>query len=491
MFNLDKANEKKAKIQNELASAIRENDEDRMTAAMDDWQQFVSDAIMAEAGTMVEATDRSILAARGVRQLTAQETEFYQKLISAGLADSKQSVSIDGIMDDLPETVFDQVLDDMREAHPLLSAIDFVNTGAAIKWVINTQGAQTATWDELNTEITKELGGSIEISNMTLAKLTALMYVTKDMLKLGPAWVDRYVRTVLSEAHATGLELAIVDGNGINKPIGMTRDFRKPFDAEGDGYPRKEAISVAVFTPQFYGKLLARISKSERTGNSRTVRECILVVNPLDYFTKVMPATTMLTPDGRYVNNVLPFPTRIIQSVGVPENHAAIGVGSWYFMGIGSGTNGSIEYDDSYKFAEDLRTYITKFYGNGKPKDNNCFLYLDITNLHAPMPGEITYTAAYEDASIASLTIGAMELTPAFDKDVTEYTATATKASDPVLVIPKDGDADVIITAGDSVVTNGNSANWANNAVTTLTVKVYNGAAKKEYTVAVTRGTVN
>lgn len=491
MFNLDKANEKKAKIQNDLASAIRENDEARMTAAMDDWQQFVSDAIMAETATMAEATDRSILAARGVRQLTAEETAFYQKLISAGIADAKQSVSIDGIMDDLPETVFDQVLEDMQEAHPLLSVIDFVNTGAAIKWVVNTQGTQEATWDELNTEITKELKGSIELANMTLAKLTALMYITKDMLKLGPTWVDRYVRTVLSEAHATGLELAIVDGNGIRKPVGMTRDFRKPFDEEGDGYPRKEAISIAMFTPEVYGKLLARISKCERTGHTRTIHECVLIVNPLDYFTKVMPATTLLTPDGRYVNNVLPFPTRIVQSVGVPENHAVLGVGDWYFMGIGSASNGSIEYSDHYKFAEDVRTYITKFYGNGKPKDNNSFLYLDIAALTAPMPGVTAYTASYEDAGIASLTIGELELTPAFDKDVTEYTATANKASDPVLVIPKDGDADVIITAGDSVVTNGNSANWANNAVTTLTIKVYNGTAKKEYTVAITRGTVS
>lgn len=491
MFNLDKANEKKAQIQNALASAIRENDEKRMTEAMDEWQQYVSDAVMAEAGAIAESADRSILAARGVRQLTAQETAFYQKLISTGLADARASVSIDGIMDDLPETVFDQVLEDMQQSHPLLSAVDFVNTGAAIKWVVNAQGAQEATWDELNTAITKELAGAVEVSNMTMAKLTALMYITKDMLKLGPAWVDRYVRTVLSEAHATGLELAIVDGNGIRKPIGMTRDFRKPFDAEGDGYPRKEAIHVDAMTPEAYGRLLARISKSEKTGGSRTVSECILAVNPLDYFTKVMPATTMLTPDGRYVSDVLPFPTRIIQSVGVPENHAVIGVGAWYFMGIGSGTNGTIEYDDSYKFAEDLRTYITRFYGNGKPKDNNCFLYLDITDLHAPLPGEISYNTGYENADIASLTIGTMELTPAFDPGVTSYTATAAKASDPVLVIPKYGDADVIITSGETAVTNGSTVNWTNNAVTTLTIKIVNGAAKKEYTVAVTRGTVS
>ena len=107
----------------------------------------------------------------------------------------------------------------------------------------------------------------------------------------------------------------------------------------------------------------------------------ILVVNPADYFTKVLPATTMLTPTGQYVNGILPFPTDIIQSVGVPSGKAVIGIAKKYFMGVGTGKGGKLEYSDEYKFLEDLRTYKIKFYGMGRPYDINAFLYLDISSL--------------------------------------------------------------------------------------------------------------
>lgn len=38
-------------------------------------------------------------------------------------------------------------------------------------------------------------------------------------------YLDNYVRTVLQEALACGLEAAIVSGNGHNCPIGLDRDI--------------------------------------------------------------------------------------------------------------------------------------------------------------------------------------------------------------------------------------------------------------------------
>ena len=55
-------------------------------------------------------------------------------------------------------------------------------------------------------------------------------------------------------------------------------------------------------------------------------------------------------------------------------------------MGLGSSKNGKIELSDDYKFLEDLRTYKIKLYGNGFPKDDNAFLYLDIENLVPTYP---------------------------------------------------------------------------------------------------------
>ena len=373
--NLDKIEQRKIEIANNLAQSIRDNDEAAAQQAMKDLSEHITSQVMAKAEALAGVTDTAVLASRGVRQLTTKETEYYNKLISA----AKQEGVITNITEALPETVVDAVLDEIRTAHPLLDAVDFVNTSAAIKWVLNNATPEAVTWDVLNTPITKQLQGAIEVVDMTFCKATAYMFCTKDMLILGPVWVDAYVRAFLAEALAIGLESAIVDGDGVKKPTGMTRNFKGSFN-ESTGYARKSATAVTSFDPTAYGTLLAGLAK-DRLGNARTVNGVILIVNPADYFTKVMPATTIMTPNGTYIGDVLPYPTKIIQSVGVPAGHAVIGIGKNYFMGIGTAKGGKLEYSDEYKFIEDLRTYTIRFYGNGRPKDINSFAYLDISGL--------------------------------------------------------------------------------------------------------------
>lgn len=397
MLNLDNINQRKTEIMNALASAVRSNDETAMQQAMTDWQNYLSESIIAEANGILGATDSNILASRGVRQLTSKEKKFYESLIASARQEVTPGSVITGIGEALPETTIESVFDDLKQNHPLLNAINFTNTSAITKMVMNKQGSQTATWDELNTPITKQLVGEIEIVTMTLCKLTAYMFVTFDMLDLGPAWIDRYVRETLSEALSVGLETAIVDGNGVNQPVGMTRNFTGSFNSS-TGYARNSATTIKALDTDTYGTLLSTLAKAPN-GNIRTISEVILIVNPVDYFTKVMPATTVLAPDGTYRNNIFPFPTKLIQSVGAPEGHAIIGLAPRYFMGMGTAKGGKLEYDDSYKFIEDLRTYKIKLYGMGKPLDKNAFIYLDISNLKNVLPTFKVVTETTADSS--------------------------------------------------------------------------------------------
>lgn len=397
MLNLDNINQRKTEIMNALASAVRGNDETAMQQAMTDWQNYLSESIIAEANGILGATDSNILASRGVRQLTSKEKKFYESLIAGARQEVAPGSVITGIGEALPETTIESVFDDLKQNHPLLNAINFTNTSAITKMVMNKQGSQTATWDELNTPITKQLVGEIEIVTMTLCKLTAYMFVTFDMLDLGPAWIDKYVRETLAEALSVGLETAIVDGNGVNQPIGMTRNFTGSFNSS-TGYARNSATAIKALDTDTYGTLLSTLAKAPN-GNIRTISEVVLIVNPVDYFTKVMPATTVLAPDGTYRNNIFPFPTKLIQSVGAPEGHAIIGLAPRYFMGMGTAKGGKLEYDDSYKFIEDLRTYKIKLYGMGKPLDKNAFIYLDISNLKNVLPTFKVVTETTTDSS--------------------------------------------------------------------------------------------
>lgn len=99
---------------------------------------------------------------------------------------------------------------------------------------------------------------------------------------------------------------------------------------------------------------------------------------------------------------------------------------------------------------------------------------------------ERTAADAAPDASLASLSIGNLTLSPAFSADVTAYTATTTNATNVVNASAKDSSAVISIKNGDTAVENGSSATWSEGE-NTLTVTVTNGSAIKNYTVTVTK----
>jgi HK97 family phage major capsid protein len=382
MKNLDSKRLTKEELLTDVAQCLKDGDDDGVKAAFSAWSGAVHDEILEEARTVVDSVDSAILHKRGVRQLTSQENAYYSKLITA-MKSSNPQMAISNLDVAYPETIIEAVLDDIQSKHPLLDAIDFRNTSILTTMVVNKEGTQLAVWGSINSAITKELDGAIDEINLELCKLSAYMVVSNDMLDLGARWLDAYVREILTESIALALETAVVDGTGNGQPIGMTRDVSDDVVVTGGDYPRKEAIVVKEFTPTAYGALLEQLS-TKPNGGYRDIENLIMVVNPGDYFKTVLPATTMLTPGGGYVNNVLPYPTQIIQSVAVPAGHAVLGLAKRYFLGLGSNRNGKLEYSDDFKWLDDARTYKIKAHGNGRPLDDNAFLYLDISSVEEP-----------------------------------------------------------------------------------------------------------
>lgn len=379
MKNKDVLAQEKAQILQKMNDAILKNDGDAFAAAFEELSLNIQENILSEVEAQQQATDAMILAGRGVRQLTSEETKYFQAVIEA-MKSSNPKQALTDLEVVMPKTVIDRVFEDLVAQHPLLDAINFQNTSGLIEMYLNTDETQLASWGALTGEITKELTSGFKMVNMSFKKLSAFIPVCKAMLDLGPAWLDRYVRDILTEAIYNGLEQGIIAGTGKDQPIGMMKQVGDEVETTGGVYPDKEAVEVTSLDPVTYGELLATLATSPK-GKSRVVQNVILVVNPVDYFKKIMPGTTIMTPSGTYTNNVLPFPTTVIQSIQVPANKAVLGLGRKYFMGIGTAKSGKIEYSDQYHFLEDERVYLTKLYGHGEPLDNNAFLVLDITNL--------------------------------------------------------------------------------------------------------------
>jgi len=369
-------------LKDNLAVAMKSEDENAIAMAFTPFAEAIQQNVIEEFKTYQQTADSNILTTRGVHQLTADENKFYQGIIGAmQSADPRQAFTT--LPTAYPTTIIDNVIADIKATHPLLDAITFTNTTVLTKMIVNKQGTQLAVWGALNTAITAELSGAIGEIDLTLCKLSAFMPISKDMLAVGPTWIDAYVRGVLSESIALATEEAIINGTGKDMPIGMNRSVADDVTVTAGVYPKKTALVVSDLKPVTFGAIAAKLAVAPN-GKTRPVNNILMVVNPVDYFTNVFPSTTIRAVDGTYTYNVLPYPTTIIQSTAVAANSAIFGLADKYFMGIGAGTNGGkIEFSDEFRFLDDQRVYLTKMYGNGKALDDNAFILADITTMTA------------------------------------------------------------------------------------------------------------
>ena len=145
MKNIDLLGKQKAEMKDRIVQAVKNGDDDGFAQAFIEYTEMLQEAVLAEAKGLVQATDNQILAGRGVRVLTSEETKYYQKLIEAMKSDNPQQ-ALSGFNAVLPETVIETVFDDLTEEHPLLSRIRFDNASALIKWIYSTMDGRFLAW---------------------------------------------------------------------------------------------------------------------------------------------------------------------------------------------------------------------------------------------------------------------------------------------------------------------------------------------------------
>lgn len=376
----------KQELHDNLSAAMKSEDQDQLIEAFTQFAMNIQQDMLEDIRAYRDTGDQAILARRGVRQLTQQEKTFYAALAKAAASDNPKMAFTGIDSTTLPVTVIDTVLSDIGTEFPLLDAISLQNVSAQTKMIVNKQGIQLAVWGALTTAITEELSGAIGTVNVALTKLTAFIPIDRDMIDVGPEWMDAYARAILAEALGLGLCQGAVAGTGKDQPIGMLKDLD---GAVVNGvYPDKAAAAITDLSPETVGAIAATLAQGPN-GRMRKVPNILVVVNPVDYFNKVMPATTYLTPQGTYVNNVLPYPCTIVQDINVPSNKAIFGIGKRYALGVGKGgTKGAVETSDEFQFLDDKRVYKVKAYGDGQPLDNNAFVVKDISGL-LPMKAQV------------------------------------------------------------------------------------------------------
>ena len=395
--NRDMLQQQTAAVMKRLSAALEQGDTETATAAVQEFQDNIVSNIEATFEQYRNVTDTTVLASRGLRTLTSEETDFYQKLIDAhksGDKDVKQAIT--NLGNAMPITIVDRVIEDMKNTHPLLAAINIQNAGGLIRLIVNAaqMANKLGSWGALGSAITQQLSGEIQVTDLTAAKYTAYFLIPKDFTKFNfghaPEWVDQYIRLILSESVAFGLESAILTGNGNGKPAGMTMNLTTQTN---NAYSEKTAVAITDFNGS-YSNAVAELAV-DGNGDYRIVPELLLVVNPKDYIKKVRKWQHAITHAGVLDLISESYPTNVVQSALQTQGEARVGIAGNYFLAINGGESGTIEFSDEAQFLDDVRVYTTRVYGNGRPVDNNSFIRLDISGVGAPaLPVQIVGTVA-------------------------------------------------------------------------------------------------
>lgn len=382
-----------------MQTAMQSNDAEVIKQAWEEFGSAVADSIRQD--YEVTNGDRSALLQRGYRLLTAEEKKFYQSWIDNARSNAPRQEFTDLLTTGMPETIIEDIYKNLVNDHPLLNAITFTNVSYMTKWLMSDRTVDSAVWGLINSEVAKKISSSFKVIEMTQCKLSCYAAIPKDMLELGPVFLDAYIRTILVDAIACGLENAIVSGDGKNKPIGLDRNIKKGVAVSDGKYPKKTAVKIKSFMPVEYGNVIATMCKTE-SGVYRKIDGVGLICNPVDYFKRVMPATTVANMGGTYTKDVFPVNTTVFQSAELTEGEAILFLPEEYFMGLGSSKEGTITYDDSVQFLEDNRVYLIKMFANGRAFDDTVAVLLDISELD---PAFITVLNKTEAAATQSADI--------------------------------------------------------------------------------------
>ncbi|ECO1668728.1 phage major capsid protein [Listeria monocytogenes] len=308
-----------------------------------------------------QEADQYISASRTDKNITNEEIKFFND-INKDVGYKEETL--------LPQTVVDEIFEDLTTEHPFLASIGMRTTGLRTKF-LKSETSGLAVWGKIFGEIKGQLDATFSDEESIQNKLTAFVVVPKDLEKFGPAWVKRFVVTQIEEAFAVALESAYIVGDGNDKPIGLNRKVGKGSTVVDGVYAEKAATGTLTFAdPKTTVNELTDVYKYhsvKENGHPLNVAgKVTLLVNPTDAW-DVKKQYTSLNANGVYVT-ALPFNLNIIESLFVPEKKAISYVAERYDALIG-GPLDIGTYDQTLAI-EDLNLYAAKQFAYGKAKDD-------------------------------------------------------------------------------------------------------------------------
>lgn len=394
----------------------------------------------------------------------------------------------------IPTVVLDLIRQNIEDYSKLIRRVRLVSVaGQARQPIMGT--IPEAVWTEAC--------GALNELNFTIGQAEVDGYKVGGYAVICNALLDDTDYALLSEiivalgaAIGIALDKAILFGTGIKMPLGIATRLAQ--SSQPDNYPDKArpwinlSASNVITIPSGSTSgltLFQQIILASGAAKGRYSRgDKFWAMNETTY-TNLMAQAATFDATGAIVamnNGVMPVvggDIVVFSDDVMPADTIIGGYGDLYLLAERAGT--TVGYSDIPLYLQDQTVVKGTARYDGQPVIPEGFVAIGIGKAPVTTMSFAQDVANPSVAALQSLTIGALELTPAFAVGTDTYTAATTNASDVISAVPTMGSTLKIKLAGKTL-QNGAPVSW-NTGENVVTITVVNGENTKTYTVTVTK----
>lgn len=394
----------------------------------------------------------------------------------------------------IPTVVLDLVRQNIEDYSKLIRRVRFIPvTGAARQPIMGT--IPEAVWTEACAAL-NELNFAVNQTEVDGYKVGGYVPICNALLEDTDYALLSEVIIGIGAAIGIALDKAILFGTGIKMPVGIATRLAQasaPSDYPANARPwinLSQSNVITIPTGSATGlTLFQQIIQAAGAAKGRYSRGAKFWAMNEETYTRIQVEATNVNAAGAIVSvldgtmPVVGGDVVVFSDDVMPDNTIIGGYGDLYLLAERAGT--SVGYSDIPLYIQDQTVVKGTARYDGVPVIAEGFVAIGIGKAPVTSASFAPDTANPAVAALRALAIGALPLTPAFDPNVTTYTAKATNDSDVISAVPATG-ALVNVRANGSKIQNGGAITWMDGE-NPVSVTVTNGTQTKQYTVTVTK----
>lgn len=405
-----------------------------------------------------------------------------------------QKRSITGAELSIPPVVLEVLRENIENYSKLIRRVRLVSvSGNARQTIMGT--IPEAVWTEMCAAL-NELNFSMSNAEVDGYKVGGYVTICNALLEDSDLNLLGELIAGIGGAIGIALDKAIVFGTGVKMPLGIATRLAQT--AKPSGYPDSyrpwnnlsQSNVITIASGNTTGlTLFQKIVSAAAAAKGRYSRGGLFWTMNEATYTNVQVEAMSINAAGAIVSAasgtmpVVGGDIVVFSDDVMPDDTIIGGYGDLYLLAERAGT--SVGYSDLPLYIQDQTVVKGTARYDGTPVIPEGFVAIGIGKAPTMTMPFAPDLANPNVAALRSLSIGSLLLTPDFDPDTLEYTASTTNATNMVSAVPTTG-ALATVKVNGTQIQNGSAATWKSGQ-NSVAIEVTNGDKKTTYAVTVTK----